>query len=170
MVECLTFFLYQKSNSERRPIWFIFSGMGTQWSGMGRDLMKLKLFRQSIERSAIVLKNYNIDLFQLILSSTSNDLDKPINSFVGIAAIQIALVDCLKAMGVEPDGIIGHSVGELGSKSSIFIENKIMSVVLFLGCAYADGCFSAEETILAAYFRGKCIEQANLPAGRDICC
>lgn len=93
--------------------------MGTQWSGMGRDLMKLKLFRQSIERSALVLSKYDVDLLQLILSSTSNDLDKPMNSFVGIAAIQIALVDCLKAMGVEPDGIVGHSVGELGLKDSI---------------------------------------------------
>jgi fatty acid synthase len=88
--------------------------MGTQWFGMGRDLMRLKLFHQSIERSSIVLKKYNIDLFKLILSSTPSDLDKPINSFVSIAAIQVALVDCLKSMGVEPDGIVGHSVGELG--------------------------------------------------------
>jgi fatty acid synthase len=83
---------------------------------MGRDLMGLKLFRQSIERSSIVLKKYDVDLFKLILSSTPSDLEKPINSFVSIAAIQIALVDCLKAMGVEPDGIVGHSVGELGKR------------------------------------------------------
>jgi fatty acid synthase len=93
--------------------------MGTQWSGMGRDLMELKLFRQSIEKSSVVLKKYNIDLFKLILSSTPSDLDKPINSFVTIAAIQVALVDCLKTMGVEPDGIVGHSVGELGKLNSI---------------------------------------------------
>ncbi|UJR12471.1 hypothetical protein I4U23_016646 [Adineta vaga] len=136
----------QKCTNERRPVCFIFSGMGTQWSGMGRDLMELKLFRQSIERSAGILEKYDIDLFKLILSSTPNDLDKPIYSFVGIIAIQIALVDCLKAMGIEPDGIVGHSVGELG-------------------CAYVDGCFSAEETILAAYFRGKCVQEANLPPG-----
>jgi fatty acid synthase len=90
--------------------------MGTQWSGMGRDLMGLKLFRQSIERSSVILKKYNIDLFQLILSSIPSDLDKPVNSFVTIAAIQVALVDSLKNMGVEPDGIVGHSVGELGMK------------------------------------------------------
>lgn len=34
-----------------------------------------------------------------------------------------------------PDNIIGHSVGELG-------------------CAYADGCFTAEQMILSAYSRG----------------
>ncbi len=93
--------------------------MGTQWSGMGRDLMELKLFRQSIGKSSAVLEKYNIDLQKLILSSTPSDLDKPINSFVSIAAIQIALVDCLKTMGVEPDGIVGHSVGELG-KMNLF--------------------------------------------------
>jgi fatty acid synthase len=70
---------------------------------MGRDLMELKLFRQSIEKSSVVLKKYNIDLFKLILSSTPSDLDKPINSFVTIAAIQVALVDCLKTLGVEHD-------------------------------------------------------------------
>jgi fatty acid synthase len=90
--------------------------MGTQWSDMGRDLMGLKLFRESIERTSIVLKKYDVDLFKLILSSTPGDLEKPINSFVSIAAIQIALVDFLKAMGVEPDGIVGHSVGELGER------------------------------------------------------
>ncbi len=97
--------------------------MGTQWSGMGRDLMELKLFRQSIEKSTAVLAKYNIDLYKLILSSIPSDLDKPINSFVSIAAIQIALVDCLKAMGVEPDGIVGHSVGELG-KMNLFKDKQ----------------------------------------------
>jgi fatty acid synthase len=97
--------------------------MGTQWSGMGRDLMELKLFRQSIEKSSAVLAKYNIDLYKLILSSIPSDLDKPINSFVSIAAIQIALVDCLKAMGVEPDGIVGHSVGELG-KMNLFKDKQ----------------------------------------------
>lgn len=37
-----------------------------------------------------------------------------LNSFVSIAAVQVALVDVLKTVGVEPDGIVGHSVGELG--------------------------------------------------------
>ena len=49
--------------------------------------------------------------------------------------IQIGLVDLLTSVGIEPDNIIGHSVGELG-------------------CAYADGCFTAEQMILAAYSRG----------------
>ena len=61
-------------------------------------------------------------------------------------SFQVALVDCLKAVGLEPDGIVGHSVGELG-------------------CAYADGGLTAEETVLAAYWRGRCVRDAKLPKG-----
>lgn len=58
----------------------------------------------------------------------------------------MALVDLLKSIGIEPDGIIGHSVGELG-------------------CAYADGTFTAEQTILFAFLRARSILETNLPKG-----
>lgn len=52
----------------------------------------------------------------------------------------------LKALDITPDGIIGHSVGELG-------------------CAYADGCFTAEEMILSAYARGRASLETKLIPG-----
>jgi fatty acid synthase len=52
----------------------------------------------------------------------------------------------LTSIGIHPDGIVGHSVGELG-------------------CAYADGTFTAEQTVLAAYWRGRCILESKLPPG-----
>ena len=56
------------------------------------------------------------------------------------------MVDVLNAFGIEPTGIVGHSVGELA-------------------CAYADGGLTAQETVLAAFMRGKCIGEAKLPPG-----
>jgi len=41
---------------------------------------------------------------------------------------------------------VGHSVGELA-------------------CGYADGSLSHSEAVLAAYWRGRCIKDANLPPG-----
>jgi fatty acid synthase len=58
----------------------------------------------------------------------------------------VALVDLLTVLGVKPDGILGHSVGELA-------------------CGYADGCLTAEQTVLAAYWRGRCVQDAKLPPG-----
>jgi fatty acid synthase len=55
-------------------------------------------------------------------------------------------VDILRAVGIEPDGIVGHSVGELG-------------------CAYADGCFTAEQMVLAAYYRGRASLETELIKG-----
>ncbi|KAI5699039.1 hypothetical protein M8J75_015561 [Diaphorina citri] len=120
----------------KKPIWFIFSGMGSQWNGMGTDLLRIPLFRQSMERLDAVLKPHGVDLFHILTSTDKTLFDNILNSFVGIAACQIGLVDILFALGITPDGIVGHSVGELG-------------------CAYADGCFTAEQMILAAHARGK---------------
>jgi len=55
-------------------------------------------------------------------------------------------VDVLSAMGLTPDGMLGHSAGEIA-------------------CGYADGSLTAEETILTAYWRGRYITEAKLDPG-----
>lgn len=52
----------------------------------------------------------------------------------------------LKALKLEPDGVIGHSVGELG-------------------CAYSDNCFTLEQTISAAHARGRASLESELIKG-----
>jgi fatty acid synthase len=136
----------QKLAPEARPIWWVFTGMGSQWPGMGRELMRIPVFAESIERSHKTLEQFGLDLKGLLTSDDEKTFEFILNSFVTIAACQIALVDTLRYLGVEPDGIIGHSVGELG-------------------CSYADGCFTAEQMILAAYYRGKCVIDSKLPRG-----
>lgn len=56
------------------------------------------------------------------------------------------MIDILKSLKIKPDYIIGHSAGELA-------------------CAYADDCFTAEQTILAAYYRGMACKQSVLISG-----
>ncbi|CAB3220194.1 unnamed protein product [Arctia plantaginis] len=119
----------------RRPVWFVYSGMGSQWSGMGKNLMRIPVFAASIEKCHKALEPKGINLTKIITDADPTIYDNILNSFIGIAAVQIGLTDILKTIGIEPDYIIGHSVGELG-------------------CAYADGCFTAEEMILSAYSRG----------------
>ncbi|XP_041321888.1 fatty acid synthase [Pyrgilauda ruficollis] len=136
----------QQVQASGRPLWYICSGMGTQWKGMGLSLMKLDLFRQSIMRSDEALKNTGLKVSDLLLQANENTFDDTVHAFVGLAAIQIAQIDMLKAAGLHPDGILGHSVGELA-------------------CGYADNSLSHEEAILAAYWRGRCVKEAKLPPG-----
>ncbi|CAG2114266.1 unnamed protein product, partial [Medioppia subpectinata] len=99
---------------EKRPLWFVFSGMGSQWTAMAKGMMSLDVFNKSIQKSAQTLKPLGVDLLHLLLSDDESALETTVAPFVAIAAVQIALVDFLKEMEIVPDGIVGHSVGELG--------------------------------------------------------
>jgi fatty acid synthase len=68
------------------------------------------------------------------------------NSLSCIYCLQMGLVDVLRAVGIEPDGIVGHSVGELG-------------------CAYVDGCLTEEQMVLAAYYLGRAPLETELIKG-----
>ncbi|KAH7949721.1 hypothetical protein HPB49_014556 [Dermacentor silvarum] len=59
---------------------------------------------------------------------------------------KVALVDVIHAVGLRPDGIVGHSLGEIAG-------------------AYADGGLSAEQAVLCGYWRGRCTDVGNLPRG-----
>ncbi|XP_020494498.2 fatty acid synthase [Labrus bergylta] len=136
----------QQVQGAARPLWYICSGMGTQWAGMGRSLMQLPEFRESILRSDAALKDTGLVVSRLLMEADDSALEDTVHAFVGLAAIQIAEIDLLTKLGLKPDGIIGHSVGELA-------------------CGYADGSLSHSEAVLAAYWRGRCIKEANLPPG-----
>lgn len=130
----------------KRPIWFIFSGMGTQWAGMGKDLLNIECFRKSIGRCANVLKREGVDLMRLIENHSDNSFRNVVNASITITAIQIGLVDVMILLGIRPDGLIGYSIGELC-------------------CGYADGSLTLEQTILMAYFRGKSISDTRKITG-----
>ncbi|XP_051174620.1 fatty acid synthase-like [Leptopilina boulardi] len=130
----------------KREIWYMFSGMGSQWAGMGEALLQLPVFKEAIKKCDRVLKTRGIDIVRIITAKDPKIFDNIVNSFVGIAAIQIGLVDILKSIGLKPDFLIGHSVGELG-------------------CAYADGCFTAEQMVLSALCRGLASVETEMPKG-----
>lgn len=132
---------------DKRPIWFIYSGMGSQWASMAKDMMQFDIFSNSIHRCAEALRPEGVDLIEILTKSDEAKFDNILNSFISIAAVQVALTDLLTHLGIIPDGIIGHSVGELG-------------------CAYADGCFTPEQTVLAAYWRGRSILETDLIPGK----
>ncbi|XP_069687554.1 fatty acid synthase-like isoform X2 [Periplaneta americana] len=136
----------QHYDQSSRPVWFVFSGMGSQWPGMGRELMRLPVCATTIDKCHDILKHKGLDLKHIITTDDPHVFDSILHCFVGIAAVQLALVDLLNALGITADGFLGHSVGELG-------------------CAYADSCFTQEQMILAAYHRGRASFDATLIEG-----
>ncbi|XP_046832944.1 fatty acid synthase-like isoform X2 [Vespa crabro] len=120
--------------------------MGSQRSGMGQSLMRFPIFAKAIEKCDAVLKQYKLNIYKILTDKDNSMFDNILHSIVGNAAVQIGMVDLLTSVGVVPDYVIGYSVGELG-------------------CAYTDGCFTAEEMILAAYSRGMALIKTEIPHG-----
>ncbi|XP_052788743.1 fatty acid synthase-like [Mya arenaria] len=131
--------------SRKNDVWLIFTGMGCQWNGMGKQLVSIDMVFESLKTSDEILKKEGFSLIET-LTDENTAIDTPTKSFVCILAIQIALYSLIRDLGIEVSGYIGHSVGELA-------------------CAYADGCLTHEQALLAAFFRGQCIENTCIPKG-----
>ncbi|XP_014672283.1 PREDICTED: fatty acid synthase-like [Priapulus caudatus] len=131
----------------RRPIAFMFWGMQTQWPTMGRHLLTLAPFKDSIGKSAAILSDRGVDLMEIVTSADASVFDDIVHMSTSITAMQIALVDTLAAYDIIPDVIMGISLGELGS-------------------AYADGCLSREEALVSSYWWAKCVQDINPPRGK----
>ncbi len=95
---------------------FVFPGQGGQWFGMARGLLEREpVFREAMERCEAALRPH-VDwslLEQLNLpeeQSRLNDIDviQPT-----LFAVQVSLAAMWRAWGVEPDAILGHSLGEV---------------------------------------------------------
>jgi acyl transferase domain-containing protein len=97
---------------------FAFAGMGSQWLGMARVLIANEpVFRAALELCDDALRvplGWSVieHLFATPEVSRLDDIDiaQP-----AIFSVQVALVTLLGSWGIVPDGVIGHSQGELAA-------------------------------------------------------
>lgn len=79
----------QKCVNTGRPLWFVFSGMGSQWPSMGRQMMKFEVFKQSIMSCDAILQCHGVSLYDMIMKGGARIYDECLNSFLGITSIQV---------------------------------------------------------------------------------
>lgn len=83
-----------------RLIWYVFSGMGSQWVGLGRDLMKFETFSKLANKVAQLLKTEDFDLIQIFTSTDKSIMDNVLNSIVSITATQVRRYLCYTKLGL----------------------------------------------------------------------
>lgn len=106
------------SGSDGSKVAFVFPGQGSQWLGMGRQLLEeASVFRSAMERcdEAIRAKaGWSVIAELLADDATSRlaeiDIVQPV-----LFAMEVALAALWRSVGVEPDLVIGHSLGEVAA-------------------------------------------------------
>ncbi|GAB5522531.1 MAG: type I polyketide synthase [Roseivirga sp.] len=97
---------------------FVFSGQGGQWLGMGRDLIeKEPVFRETIEQIDKEIQsrfNWSV-LAELQADSSVSRLDDVAVIQPVIFAVQVGLAALWESWGIKPDGVSGHSMGEVAA-------------------------------------------------------
>ncbi|MGC2398145.1 MAG: type I polyketide synthase [Acidobacteriaceae bacterium] len=138
--------LREKAEPQRKmaKLAFVFSGQGSHWKGMGESLFVTEpVFRAVLEKCDAVLRE--LAGYSVIEEIASGEgLNRTAISQGAVFSMQVALFELWRSWGVEPDAVIGQSLGEAAA-------------------AYASGALSLEAAAAVVYHRSRLM---NTLAGR----
>ena len=97
--------------------------MGSQWPGMGKKMMDIDVFRNSILKLDVILKPYGVNLFDCIMSPDEETFKSIVNAFVCIIAIQVSI----------QRGLATGTVVTTKSDSDIIFCLQLLSQILRIG-------------------------------------
>lgn len=101
---------------------FVFSGQGSQWVGMGRGLLEeSRAFRETMERCDELIREYaGFSVIEQITSPDARIADLAEHDIIqpSIFAMQVALAELWRSVGIVPDAVTGQSMGEFAAAAA----------------------------------------------------
>ncbi len=140
------------TETNHRPVVFMFPGQGSQYVQMGRGLYESEpIFRDEINAcSEILQRHLELDLRDVLYPSDTRaeqaqeQLNQTVITQPAIFVVEYALAKLLMRWGLRPEAMIGHSIGEYVA-------------------ACLAGVFSLDDALAILAQRGRLMQQ--LPPG-----
>ncbi len=109
-----------KVASQKPSVVFMFPGGGAQYPNMGRDLYESEpLFREHVDRGLELLQpKVDFDVRRVLFpseqefQSAATELQRPSVQLPPIFIMEYALAELWVSWGIQPESLIGHSLGE----------------------------------------------------------
>ncbi|KAJ5102991.1 Acyl transferase/acyl hydrolase/lysophospholipase [Penicillium argentinense] len=130
-------------------IWFVFTGQGAQYHGMGKALFAYSVFRNSLAEASEYIRSLGSPwslLEEHLADGQRSRVDIPEIAQPLCTALQIALTDLLSSWGIFPKAVTGHSSGEL---AAAYCAGKISRESAWK-IAYLRGCLSSKQQSASA--------------------
>ncbi|KRV49610.1 polyketide synthase type I [Wenjunlia vitaminophila] len=99
------------------PVVYVFSGQGSQWPGMARDLYREEpVARRALDEcEALIREHAGWSLLDALADPDPDRLKATEVAQPAVFAVQVALARLWTSWGVKPDAVIGHSMGEVAA-------------------------------------------------------
>ncbi|HEY6105344.1 MAG TPA: type I polyketide synthase, partial [Anaeromyxobacteraceae bacterium] len=100
-----------------RKLAFVFPGQGGQWPGMALDLARReKVLAEALERCERALDGFlEAPLLDVLGGEELGEGGRIEVVQPALFAVQVALAELWRSLGVEPEAVIGHSMGEVAA-------------------------------------------------------
>ena len=110
--------LQDEAQSQKQCPVFVYSGMGPQWWGMGRELARREpVFREALEEvDALFHAQAGWSVLEALGGDeASSRVDETRVAQPANFALQVALTRLLEHWGIVPAAVVGHSTGEIAA-------------------------------------------------------